>query len=177
MIDPRIFKPIDEIMVDYPFPDGRPNLEKSIGPPITSEIVERAEHHLGVKLPTSYLDLLRISNGGFLRYRFFPTDKPNSWADGYVEMADIKGIGYPEGLDGEFDNEQMCEEWGYPKNTVYLSGDGHTGIVMDYRLSGPTGEPSVAWLDVEEEPPTDIQLAPTFADFLAGLQEKDPDRR
>lgn len=177
MIDPRIFIPIDEIMVDNPIPDGRPGLERYIGPSIAFEMVSQAERSLGVKLPESYLELLQISNGGFLRYSFFPTDQKNSWHDGFVEISDIQGIGYPDGLDSELGSKYLCEEWGYPENMVYLSGDGHTGFFLDYRICGPSGEPSVAWLDVEEEPTVDIQLAATFSDFLSCLQETEPPER
>lgn len=177
MIDPRIFKSVDEIMVAYPFPDGRPDLETMIGPSITTEMVSQAERSLGVRLPESYLDLLRISNGGFLRYRSFPTDQPNSWDDDSLEIRDIQGIGYPRGLDSELGSRYLCAEWGYPEHMIYLSGDGHTGFFLDYRVCGPSGEPSVAWLDVEEEPAIDIQLAPTFSDFLSRLQETEPPER
>jgi hypothetical protein len=173
MIDPRIFVPLEEVLADHPFP-GSPHISNIIGPPLTPQIVEGAERTLAIKLPIAYIELLRISNGGYLRYRYLPTSQPNSWADGFVEISEIMGLGYERGLDGDFFADETHAEWGYPPETFYFSGDGHTGFLLDYRECGPTGEPSVAWIDVEEEPPLDIKLANSFEEFLGSLREEEP---
>ena len=62
----------------------------------------------------------------------------------------------------------LIEEWGMPEKQVLLCGDGHWFITLDYR-KGP--HPSVAWIDTEMD--VDVQLAESFATFLAGLVPED----
>ncbi len=45
----------------------------------------------------------------------------------------------------------MVEEWDYPSPSVYLDGDGHTALLIDYRDVGPDDEPTITWVDVEME--------------------------
>jgi hypothetical protein len=71
----------------------------------------------------------------------------------YIALLQLQNGGY------------MTEEWGLPPRQVLLSGDGHWWITLDYRRSDV---PTVAWIDVECG--QDLQIAPSFAAFLAGLR-------
>lgn len=46
-------------------------------------------------------------------------------------------------------------------------GEGHGWIGLDYRASGPHGEPSVTWFDTDLG--TELVLTPSFQAFLDGL--------
>jgi len=46
---------------------------------------------------------------------------------------------------------------------------GHDVVMLDYSVCGPTGEPSVVYVDEGCEP---LLLARTFAEFCAGLVEE-----
>lgn len=140
-------------------------------PPLTDEMVARAEQRLGVSLPTELIALLRVRNGGYTRGFVYPTTEPTSWAEDHVPLDELYGIGDGSGEPGLYDintTAYMTEEWGLPPRQVLLAGDGHTWITLDYRSDAV---PSVAWIDAElgEE----LQLAPTFAAFLAGLLPND----
>jgi hypothetical protein len=148
------------------------SVSEGVLPAITEEMVEEAERSLGVELPRSYVELLRVQNGGYTSSDFeaFPTRQPTSWADDHVPFEQVFGIGradaeYPER--GLLDNAYFLDEWNVPEGLVLLSGDGHYWIALDYRDSGPRREPSVCWFDTEVD--EDLELAASFDDFLRGL--------
>jgi hypothetical protein len=60
--------------------------------------------------------------------------------------------------------EYITKEWGLPPRQVLLAGDGHYWVTLDYRCGA---EPSVGWIDTECG--EDMQIAPSFDVFLAGL--------
>lgn len=147
------------------------------GPPLTDEMVASAELTLGVKLPQAYVDLIRGCNGGYTNDAAFPTTRATGWAPDHVPVDVIFGIPGPDNR-GRFDTgagilvtAYMTEEWGLPSGLVLLNGDGHWWIALDYRLYGATGPPTVVWIDVERD--EDVQLAPSFEDFIAGLVTAD----
>jgi hypothetical protein len=81
----------------------------------------------------------------------------------------LHGIG-PAGQAGTttlLDTPYLVQEWELPTPVVLLSGDGHYWIALDYRVCGPTGEPSVAWLDNEMD--HELQVAPGFRAFVERL--------
>jgi hypothetical protein len=144
-----------------------PDRNYHVLPPLTDELVKDAERKLGVKLPQSYLDVLKIQNGGSLRYDTYPTPVPTSYADDHVSVDYLMGIGNSD--EGIEDSPYYIGEWGLPEELVLLCGDGHWWVALDYRQCGPEGEPSVVYVDVECDPIEDVQLAPTFSVFLDGL--------
>ncbi|KIL74491.1 SMI1/KNR4 family protein [Pseudobacillus badius] len=129
--------------------------------PLTDEAVAKAEEILQVKLPESYIDILREQNGGYLLYDAYPTSVPTSWADDHIHVDHLKGIG--EG--GILETGYLIEEWGLPKHIVLISGDGHTWIALDYRKTSEN--PPV--ILIEDDGETIIELAPDFLVFLEGL--------
>lgn len=130
-------------------------------------MVAEAERQLEVKLPTEYLALLRVQNGGYTRGFGYPMSRATIWAADHVPLGDLFGIVTdPEHQTALniLKTEYMTREWGLPPRQVLLTGDGHWWITLDYRA----GEmPSVAWLAVDHD--QDFQVAPTFAAFLGGL--------
>jgi len=56
------------------------------GPEISDELIEQAEATLGVSLPASYRELLRVRNGGIPVRRCYPTTFPTSWTDDHFEI-------------------------------------------------------------------------------------------
>ena len=136
-------------------------------PPLTDEMVTKAQEMLGVKLPEKLINLLRVQNGGYTLGFAHPMTVKTTWAADHIPLDDLVGIV----LDPEHATVQnmlltdyMTKEWGLPEKQVLLSGDGHYWITLDYR-KGP--EPSVAWIDVECG--EDIQIASSFEVFLTGL--------
>ncbi|MEF7563617.1 SMI1/KNR4 family protein [Bacillus infantis] len=130
--------------------------------PLKDKEVERAEKKLKVKLPKSYIYLLKIQNGGYINYNSFPSNVPTSWADDHINIDHILGIGEEKGI---LESEYLIKEWGLPKNIVLVSGSGHSWVALDYRNTKV--EPPVIYIDMESE--QIIELAPNFDIFLNGL--------
>ena len=140
-----------------------------VQPPLTDAVVREAEKLLGVTLPAALLDLLRIQNGGLVACgrRRYPTTAPTSWAADHVPLTDLIGIGRTKGVTSLLDTPSLVAEWGVPAGVVPVSGDGHCWVALDYRRSGPTGEPSVTWIDTDQH--SELALAPDFRSFVEGL--------
>jgi SMI1-KNR4 cell-wall len=141
-----------------------PRSDYGVGPPLDDDALRAAEQKLGVRLPEDYVALLRIRNGGVVSDRFnaFPTSEPAGWGH-CVEFHEMAGIG-PGSMTTILDSPWLTEEWGLPRESVLLTGDGHWWIALDYRGDG---EPSVVYLDTELQ--EDIQLAGGFRAFVEAL--------
>ncbi|MFD6421271.1 SMI1/KNR4 family protein [Streptomyces sp. NPDC060198] len=137
--------------------------------PLTDAVVQDAERQLGVLLPASLLEILRVQNGGLVAevWNAFPTDVPTSWSENHVPLDDMMGIGRHDGQPSLLDSPYLVEEWGLPSPLVLLSGDGHCWIALDYRTCGERGEPSVTWFDVDTD--TELPLATDFRMFVERL--------
>lgn len=139
-------------------------------PPLTDDLVDATEAGLGVTLPHELLVLLRRQNGGAVSdaYSRCPS-APNFYAEDHVPFDFLHGIGPPDLPDciTLLDTPYLVREWGLPTNIVLLSGDGHYWVVLDYRAVGPSGEPSVTWIDNEME--HELPLAPDFRAFVEML--------
>ncbi|OAI51283.1 hypothetical protein AYO44_05120 [Planctomycetaceae bacterium SCGC AG-212-F19] len=136
-------------------------------PPLTDAMVAEAERQLGVRLPAEYLALLRVQNGGYTRGFGFPMGRRTTWAADHVPLHDLFGIvTNPDHRTAQniLKTAYMRREWGLPSRQALLTGEGHWWISLDYR-SGAV--PSVVWLAIDSG--EDIQVAPSFSAFLAGL--------
>jgi len=135
--------------------------------PLTDAKVTEAEAALGVRLPSAYLELLGVQNGGSVSGEFdaYPTTVPTTWAEDHVPFESLMGIGEPGRWTSILDSPYFNAEWGMPEELVHLSGDGHCWVALDYRTGG---EPSVVWFD--NELGEDLQLAPDFLTFVEGLR-------
>ncbi|WP_324656030.1 SMI1/KNR4 family protein [Bacillus cereus] len=133
--------------------------------PINDELIKKAEEVLNVKLPESYITLLKEQNGGTLRLDVHPTSKPNSWADDHVNVSGLYGISFDENESSILESRYLIREWEMPENIILLSGDGHTWIALDYR--NVAENPPVIFIDNEFE--EIIELAPNFERFLQNL--------
>lgn len=129
----------------------------------TETTLTMAENRLGVKLPVSYVELMRTQNGGRLFRNSIQLDQLN------IRVDHLFGIG--EKLDGGIlITPYMIKEWGLPNNIVLISGDGHSWVCLDYRNNKEN--PYVSFIDTEEN--IDIKLANEFKDFT-NILTKDSD--
>lgn len=142
-------------------------------PPLTGELLGEAALELGVTLPSSLVELLRLRNGGVVADagNAFPTNEPTSWAQDHVPFDHLAGIGRDNRMITLFDNAYLVREWELPSPVVLLSGDGHYWVALDYRGCGVHGEPSVTWLDADSG--TELHLADDFRAFVCGLTSSD----
>lgn len=147
------------------------------GAHITPEQVTRAEISLGYRLPMSYVQLVLQRNGGTPRRTCFRTSVRTSWAEDHICISGIKGIGGKWGIDSnEFGSKIMSKEWGYPPVGVVVCecpAAGPDAVMLDYRKCGPSGEPSVAYVETESGEPIITTLCKNFQEFLDGLCDEE----
>lgn len=140
---------------------------------ITDEIVKEIEEELGYKLPKSYIELMKLHNGGMVKKNRCHCNEPTSWAKDHIAITGILGIGREKtfSLCGELGSEFMIDEWKYPAIGVAICdcpSAGHDMVFLDYRACGPEGEPCVVHVD-EEYDYKITKLADTFEEFINKL--------
>jgi hypothetical protein len=133
--------------------------------PLTLEKVESAENELKVKLPDSYLKLLKEQNGGSLYLNAFPISYEG---EDYLAVDYLLGIGESK-REGIQQSGYFIKEWELPKRIVLLCGDGHTWIALDYREVNEN--PPVIFIDVELE--IEKPLSSSFEEFVSKLYHID----
>ncbi|HRQ73616.1 MAG TPA: SMI1/KNR4 family protein [Phycisphaerales bacterium] len=143
-------------------------------PRLTDAAVTRAERELGVRLPRSYVELMKRRNGGRVRLNgFLPTRRPPKWLSGrrVYTLERIEGIGSDES--GSIVRlRRSATEWGVPELMVPFDGDGHWWLCLDYRECGARGEPRVTHYEPAEmdgQRAREFRVADSFREFLAGL--------
>lgn len=138
----------------------------------TDEQVESVEEQLVFKLPTSYINMMKLHNGGVPHYRHFPVSQAEAAKKVRVEVKGILGIGREKAhsLGGETGSRFIIEQGGYPEIGVVICecpSDSEV-VMLDYRESGNAGEPEVVHVDKKESYKI-TWLAPNFETFIQGL--------
>lgn len=123
---------------------------------VTEQAVAHAETKLKVKLPVSYITLMQQQNGGEL------VNKRLDIGDEVVCVDYLSGIGTKTG-EGILLSSTLKREWGLSNKFVYLYGDGHTWLALDYRRY-KGDNPPVTFIDLERGEKTVI--AEDFEAFL-----------
>lgn len=139
------------------------------GPDLTDDMIVDAESRLGYKLPRSYVDLLRVRNGGKPKTRCYRTPFATSWAPNHIQIDGIRGLGGDWGVDtdGPLSSEAMIEEWGYPRIGIVICdmpSGGHDAVMLDYSRHG--AEPAVSYVDEDRVP---RPIAESFSEFIDNL--------
>lgn len=150
-------------------------LKEYTGTPLNDEAVAAVERELGYKLPGSFVELMRLQNGGIPRRRNHRTKERTSWADDHIAITGIYSVGNdkPYSLCGGLGSEFWIREWGYPAIGVYFAdcpSAGHDMVCLDYGACGPTGEPRVVHIDQEWEYKI-VVVAESFEAFIRGLED------
>lgn len=149
---------------------------------VDEQTISIAEARLGVTLPPSYLELVRVRNGGYLQlpiYRF-----QNAEGNPYtVALVQILGIGDPDGIDsigymhpnGLTRSESARRGRGYPEACVVFSPQGDAGFAFDYTDVSPNGEPSILYADLTRGSERAVfyrRIALNFGTLIRGLTER-----
>ncbi len=153
--------------------DDEYSLKEYVCEPVTTELIEKVESELGFKLPASYVQLMKMHNGGTPNKNSFPTQEPTCWAVDHVCITGIAAISFDKNysLCGEMGSKFMQEEWGYPEIGICICDTptaGHDMIMLDYRECGKEGEPKVVHVDQESDFKITF-LAENFEAFISGL--------
>lgn len=145
-------------MFEYIF-DGEADFET-----FTEDDLKKVEEKLGVKLPASYVELMKVHNGGDLAYSMLQSGK---LPDGEVEIDTIYGIDLEDGIGN---SPYLVEEWEMEKGLVVFSGDGNYWLAFDYR-DEKAEEPAIVYF--EDEKPK--KIAKNFKLFLKKLTNPEED--
>lgn len=144
-------------MFEYIF-DGEADFE-----PFSDEDLKQVEDKLGVKLPASYVELMKVHNGGDLAYSLLQSGRIE---DGEAEIDNIYGIDLEDGIGN---SPYLVEEWEMEKGFVVFSGDGNYWLAFDYRKDDE--EPAIVYF--EDEKPK--KIAKNFKLFLKKLNNPEND--
>ncbi|HAA16960.1 MAG TPA: SMI1/KNR4 family protein [Cytophagales bacterium] len=139
----------------------------------SDELIKSIESELGYKLPESYIELMRLHNGGQIYKSCHPMEESTSWAADHIAIEGILGIGQKKlnSIGGELGSKFMCDEWGYPNTGVYICdcpSAGHDMVMLDYTKCGKDGEPEVVHVDQENDYKKTL-VAKDFETFIKGL--------
>lgn len=143
----------------------------------TDDLIQSIEQELGYKLPASYIELMKVQNGGIPLRCCFPTTERTSWADNHTAISGIMAIGRAKtySLCGDLGSQFMIDEWEYPNTGVYICtcpSGGHNMVMLDYSKCGKDGEPEVVHIDQEFDYHKTF-LAKDFETFIKGLVSED----
>jgi hypothetical protein len=151
---------------------------KRIEYPINGEIIEKAEEFLNIKFPQSFIDLMKIQNGGELNYSYFFLPNGDAESIPYGERVSLPSI---EPIHFEKDDvsilsslELLKEVDGLPKEFIVLWTDFYYWIVLNYR--DRKNNPSVVYVAENFSASTHektewefIKIADNFDEFLKKL--------
>ncbi len=172
---------IKKIFQDFDFSDFWDDTEYSLKEYVdespTDELILSIEQELGYKLPASYIELMKLHNGGTPKNCCFPTTERTSWAENHCAITGIMGIGRTKtySLCGDLGSQFIIDEWQYPNTGVFICdcpSAGHDMIMLDYEKCGKDGEPVVVHVDQEWDYKKTF-LAKDFETFIRGLVSSD----
>ena len=124
---------------------------------IDDESIKRVENKLGYKFPKSFIELLKIRNGGEIK-------------DYECWMTGIYGISKEENNSKSLENRYdfWINEWEYPKTAIPF-GDtqsaGHDLYCFDYSNLNQNGEPKIVLIDNELDNRVKV-IADDFEKFM-----------
>lgn len=157
--------------------------DKCLVYPINEEIIRKAEVSLGIKFPSSFVDLMQEQNGGELNYPCFVLSTPNlnyqvdeaqrlpSIEPIHFETDDVSILTSKELIEA---SKGMRNEDALPEGLVVLWTNFHHWFVFDYQ--GRKENPLIVYI-VENYTDENsawkyIKVADSFDDFLKKLHRK-----
>jgi hypothetical protein len=155
---------------DFDFSNFWDSKNESLSQEKVNDFVQEIETESGYKLPKSYIDFMKMFNGGTPNKNCFIANIETSWSDNHIcieaflELDDIAS-----------ETEFMKDEWGYPDIGLQICdcpSAGHDIVMLDYTKCGKSGEPSVVHVDQSFDYKITI-LAKDFETFIRGLVTED----
>ncbi|WP_339254108.1 SMI1/KNR4 family protein [Sporosarcina sp. FSL W8-0480] len=140
-------------------------LSETMNKPATDEEIKNVEQTLGRKLPSDFLQLLKIANGGIVKdtYQAFPVDFSIESGDQFIVIEEIMGAN-EEGL---MMSNYFIKEWDLPEELVLFSGSGHAWVGFNYKNRE---FPSVVYVEPDDGNGNNFHvIADTFTEFVSKL--------
>lgn len=133
--------------------------------PATDNDIKLVEKTLGNKLPEDFIQLLKLSNGGYVQQakRGFPVDFPIESGDSFIDVEEIMGAN-EEGL---LLSDYFIQEWELPEQLILFSGSGHAWVGFNYENRVI---PNVVYVEPDDGEGHNFHvLANTFTEFVNKL--------
>ena len=151
--------------------------ESDIEKPTDSDI-EEVERILKIKLPSSYVQLMKKWNGGYFLSEHQVLIKGNVpkklnyyLGVGFWSLGALSGISTGmANTDSIVYTAKIAHEWGIPEKVIAFDGDGHTWLAFDYRDSC-LSEPKIIF--IESDDLLFFDIADNFTEFLKLLIPSD----
>lgn len=146
---------------------------ESDNPKVNDLLVSDVEQVLGVKLPESYISLMKQWNGGYLEeeYQVVLLDSVPENLNYYLGEG-FWGLNLLAGISTDINNNegivytaQTAHEWGVPEKVISFDGDGHTWLALDYRENEKN--PKVIFIETDNL--VFLELAKNFGDFIESI--------
>lgn len=142
-----------------------------VGRAITDEMIKEAQNELGYQLPQSYLQFLKIQNGGIIHEHLIITDEPNDLYGDYLSITNIAGIDKQAKRRSIYYGKILIER-GFVDIGIYVCNllTDHDWLIMDYRECGKNGEPQISHICVDGDEPHIQIIAKDFKTFIENLK-------
>lgn len=133
-----------------------------VQPELTDDIVLEAEKKIGYKFPKEYVELLKIQNGGYIRFKIENTLHQQIYGIGphFPSITDVDWTDYEGNVSFELNG------------LIPFDGDGHWYICLDYRKNKV--DPEITFIDPEFD--TEAPIAKNFKEYLSLLEIETEDR-
>ena len=138
-------------------------------PPVSDEIVKKAECKLGIKFPKEYIELLKESNGGMVQFNKVYINGYGECEFPYLLGIDLESSSEDDDV-GIFSFTEDIKEYSLPEKIVILCWETypHSYFALDY--TNCTENPAVVYF-YENYPEDNVPysktiVAPTFKEFL-----------
>lgn len=165
---PAAKKPVVALDSTNFWDDSEYAFQEYISDPPTDSLVDSIQEELVFKLPTAYVEMMKLHNGGIphkKRYQVPGTEE-------YITISGILGIGREKNksLCGASGSRFMIENGRFPEVGVVICDcpSENEVVMLDYRESGNDGVPEVIHVDRDNKYKI-TRLADNFESFIHGL--------
>lgn len=127
-----------------------------VQPDLTDDIIRKAEKKIGYKFPKEYIELLKIQNGGYIRFTIENTPHEQIYGVGpnFPSVTDVDWTDYDGAVSFELNG------------LIPFDGDGHWYIGLDYRKNKI--DPEITFIDTECD--KEELIAKNFKEYLSLLK-------
>lgn len=137
-------------------------------------LIRSVQDELGFVLPDTFVELMKMHNGGMLNRCWYPINFPAETYADYIQVTHLLGIDreIAYSLCGRFGSKFLLED----KGGLETAGIAFANcisptraiLILDYRTCGPDGEPCVTYINSQTH--EESVIAPNFEIFVRGLK-------
>ncbi len=161
-------KPVIALDTTNFWDDSEYAFSEYISDPPSDALITSVQEELVFKLPASYVDMMKLHNGGIPHNNRYPIPGTGE----FITISGIHGIGRDKNksLCGASGSRTVIENGRYPEVGVVICDcpSENEVVMLDYREFGNDGEPEVIHVDRDNKYKI-TRLADNFETFISGL--------